>query len=80
MRVTLRFSVSNEQNGTLRNKLATALESHGVALKTGETGTYECNALSEAGLRAALLAFWTEASNFQGPGHIDHVWMYAGQE
>lgn len=78
MKVTIRFSVSGESDGALRNKLTAALAPQNINLKPGETATYESTNISEADLCAALAAFWSAAAGHNGHGTIDHVWMYAG--
>ena len=79
MKVTIRFSVDGETDGALRNALLAALSAKGIALKQNETATYESMSIAPADLSKALAEFWRVADNHQGPGRIDHCWMYAGQ-
>ena len=76
MRAIIRFSIDRENNSALRNKLAPILE--GTGFQRGEnTATYEHQNISQQSLGAALNQFWTTANAHEGPGRIDHFWMYS---
>lgn len=76
MRVIIRFSVDNEINGALRNKLAGNLRAAGFRL-LAHTATYQNSRISEGDLASALRVFWRIASKHGGPGTIDHFWLYS---
>lgn len=76
MRVIIRFSVDNENNGALRNKLAGVLTRSGMT-RDANTATYEAIHLTSLDVGKMLSEFWKRANNHQGPGSIDHFWMYS---
>jgi hypothetical protein len=76
VRAILRFSVDNEQNSALRNRLSNRLVQAGF-VRNANTATYEATHISAANLAAVLQAFWNDAHGHAGPGRIDHFWMYS---
>jgi len=75
MRAIIRFSVDGEKNSALRNQLVGQLEAAGFT-RFGNTATWENNHISAQGLGNAVRDFWTNAATHNGPGRIDHYWMY----
>lgn len=75
MRAIIRFSVDNEKNGALRNKLAAKLNSAGF-FRGANTATYEHVGIDEHGIGNLLEDFWLTAHAHRGHGRIDHFWMY----
>lgn len=76
MRAILRFSIDNENNGHLRNNLANRLEQSGF-VRNQNTATYEHQNITKQQLAAVLGDFWTRAHQHNGPGRVDHFWMYS---
>jgi hypothetical protein len=76
MRTIIRFSIENEKNSALRNRLATILES-GNFVRQGKTATWEHRNIGNRKLGRILGEFWRAAAGHQGPGHVDHFWMYS---
>ncbi|GLR54328.1 hypothetical protein GCM10007923_55450 [Shinella yambaruensis] len=76
VRVIIRFSVDNENNSALRNKLTGVLTRAGL-VRGANTATYEAMHLTSGNVGHMLSAFWRRANNHQGPGRIDHFWMYS---
>jgi len=76
MRVIIRFSVDGEKNSALRNKINTVLNNAGFRLRK-HTATYEHKNLQTIDLGRLLRAVWNKAYHHQGPGQIDHFWMYS---
>lgn len=83
MRVILRFSVDNEINGSLRNKLTRRLTKAGFALQK-RTATYEHRTIDPDDMATVLETFWTTANNHRAiygkPGRIDHFWLYSDRK
>jgi hypothetical protein len=77
----IRFSVNNENNSALRNKLRDALKTH-IRLKenTGTYRTWRKRGITEKEMALVLKRFWSAASSHQGPGYLDHFWMYTEQQ
>lgn len=75
MRAIIRFSVDNEKNGALRNKL-TGVLTGAQFVRFGNTATYENTNISETELGNAVSTFWTTAAGHTAGGRIDHFWMY----
>ena len=73
MKASIRFSVDNENNSALRNKLTKIIEDAGL-IKIG-TSKYSTQNISETDLSTMLNDFWQTAANHQGPGKLDHVWF-----
>jgi len=71
----LRFSVDGETDNKLGLKLRAVLKKHKVLLE-GKTGTYE-KYFATKRLSDCIEDFWSTASEYEGPGHVDHFWMYA---
>lgn len=78
--VIIRFSVDNEKNSVLRNKLNTKLENHGFVKVESRTATYINGSISPGILSQAMSEFWNEVHSHTGGGTIDHFWMYADKE
>lgn len=78
--VIIRFSIDNETNGALRNKLNAKLEKHGFVKVESRTATYINGSISPAILSQAMSDFWSEVHSHTGAGTIDHFWMYADKE
>lgn len=78
--VIIRFSIDNERNSALRNKLNTKLEGHGFSKLQSRTATYLNSSISDLDLSNAMSDFWSEVHGHKGTGTIDHFWMYADQE
>ncbi len=76
MRAIIRFSVDNEQNRALGNKLTKVLTDAGFTA-AANTATYERVGLQAHGLGQILQEFWSTAHAHAGPGRIDHFWMYS---
>lgn len=76
MRAIIRFSVDGEANSALRNKLANWLTGKGF-VRAGNTATYEHPHIAKADLAKVLGDFWRKANVHQGPGRLDHFWMYS---
>lgn len=76
MRVIVRFSVDNETNSALRNKLSGVL-TRANFVRNANTATYENQHISSDRIGATLGEFWKRANNHQGPGRLDHFWMYS---
>ncbi|MGO9605414.1 MAG: hypothetical protein ACLQAT_18835 [Candidatus Binataceae bacterium] len=76
MRAIIRFSVDNETNGALNNKLNKVLTDANFA-KAQNTATYERIGLQALGLGQMLEKFWSTAHGHEGPGRLDHFWMYS---
>lgn len=76
MRAIIRFSVDGEANSALRNKLANWLIGKGF-VRAGNTATYEHQHIAKADLAKVLGDFWRKANSHQGPGRLDHFWMYS---
>jgi hypothetical protein len=76
LRVIVRFSVSGETNGALRNKLSNVLTTAGLT-QGQNTATYEGSGIKPTTLGVATAEFWNAVAYHQGPGIIDHFWMYA---
>lgn len=76
MRTILRFSVDNEANSALRNRLSGRLTAAGF-VRNANTATYETQHITPAALATVLELFWNDAQNHAGPGRIDHFWMYS---
>jgi len=75
MRAIIRFSVEQENNGALRNKLNKILIDADF-IQAQNTATYERKGLQELGLGQILQDFWSTAHTHAGPGRLDHFWMY----
>lgn len=76
MRAIIRFSVDNDTNSALRNKLWKALEKRGFT-QNNNTATYENQHIGKAELEKTLSNFWSISSKHKNSGRIDHFWMYA---
>ncbi len=76
MRVIIRFSIDNEKDGALRNKLATKLRAAKFGLLK-HTATWSNTTISEHRLALTLSAFWRTADGHSGPGRLDHFWLYS---
>ncbi len=76
MRVIVRFSLNNDRQSRLRNRLKPILEQHGIAWSGTNTGTYEGD-IQESDLRDAMRAFWNSMNSYRGLATLDHFWMYA---
>jgi hypothetical protein len=76
MRVIIRFSVDNEANSALRNKLSGVLTRAGLA-RSANTATYEALHMSQTSISKMLGEFWKRANSHGGPGRLDHFWMYS---
>jgi hypothetical protein len=83
VRAIIRFSIDNEPNGALRNKLLGKLRTAGFRLQA-QTATYEHVNIDDPGLSKVLSNFWNTADlhhNQQGhPGRVDHFWMYCDRK
>ena len=82
MRAIIRFSIDNEHNSALRNKLQAALRKHGFSNKKN-TATYMGKGpKTDANtLKNALYAFWEKVyKNGKKPGRLDHFWMYVERQ
>lgn len=79
MRVIVRFSVDGESNGALRNKLTGRLQRAGF-VRAQNTATYENANINEGDLATSLAGFWRAANNHQGPGRLDHFWLYSDRQ
>ena len=77
MRAIIRFSLDDDQDGALNGKLRKYLEKRGFKKLPGNTGTYEHRKNTERKLSFTTRNFWMKITNHNGPGHIDHFWMYA---
>ncbi|MBK5960946.1 hypothetical protein CCR97_22465 [Rhodoplanes elegans] len=78
MNVTIKFSVDSDQGGVLTGILGRILTDAGL-VRTGNTATYS-GQLVENALGDLQLEFWTAAAIHDGPGRIDHVWMYINKD
>lgn len=76
MKVTIRMSISNEQNSALRNKLAGILTGQGFVLQNN-TASYENSSIQPQALSVMLQNYWSTAEAHSGPGVVDHFWMVA---
>jgi len=76
VRVIIRFSVDNEPNSVLRNKLSGYLTRAGF-VRNANTATYENQHIGKADIATVLGKFWRGASSHTGPGRVDHFWMYS---
>jgi hypothetical protein len=76
MRTIIRFSINGEADGALRGRLNTVLVNDGLFTLTG-TATYERVDITPNELSILLEAFWERVANHQGPGALDHFWMYS---
>lgn len=76
MRAIVRFSVDNEKNSALRNKLAGVLTAAGF-VRNQNTATYEHQHIDASGLSGVHASFWTKAAAHRGTGRVDHFWMYS---
>jgi hypothetical protein len=83
MRAIIRFSIDNENNSALRNKLQAVLRKHGFSNKKS-TATYSGKGPKNDAkkLADALHAFWMKLYNHpaHGPGKLDHFWMYVERQ
>ncbi len=77
MRSIIRFSVDDEVDGALANKLRKVLESANYLKHPSSTATYENGNINVQELAGVISDFWTQACGHPGPGRIDHVWMYS---
>ena len=77
MKVIIRFSIDNERNGKLRNKLQRALRKSKFSNKKN-TATYTGKGPKSTAkdLSIALSTFWESVWKHPGPGQLDHFWMY----
>lgn len=78
MRTILRFSLDDDANGGLANKLRAILTNIGLEHQ-GRTGTYEANNVGAAQLGRALEEFWHAVATHDGRGTVDHFWMYSDE-
>jgi hypothetical protein len=76
MRVMIRFSVDNEPNSDLRKKLAKILDDEGF-VRERNTATYERADVDPDEIAEILEEFWSAAAAHDGPGRIDHFWLYS---
>ena len=72
MRTIVKFSLNNDSNSALRNRLTSILQTIGLR-RTG-TGTYEGH-VQEAELKSALGEFWGATAGHRGNAQLDHFWM-----
>lgn len=75
MRAIIRFSLDGDQGSALRNPLCYRLEQMGFQ-RAGNTATYENPHIGTLELAQTLDGFWTLVNQHQGPGRVDHFWMY----
>jgi hypothetical protein len=75
MRAIIRFSVDNEKNRSLGNKLTKVVADAGF-VPAENTATYERVGLQALGLGQILQDLWSTAHTHTGPG-LDHFWMYS---
>lgn len=78
MQVIIRFSLDGDQNGVLWNRLNTALNQSGF-VRSGNTATHRHGNISAAGVQQAMNNFWNAIATHNGPGQIDHFWMYSDE-
>ncbi len=76
MRTIVRFSVDNESNSALRNKLTNVLVRAGFD-RGKNTATYEHIHIDQLALAKVLHEFWKRANSHPGTGRLDHFWMYS---
>ena len=76
MQVIIRFSVDDDTNSILRNRLNNALEKNGFSLGKN-TATYRNGSVSEAKLSVVLAKFWDVVHTNKGSARVDHFWMYS---
>jgi hypothetical protein len=74
MRVIVRMSINNDYGSGLRNGLAPILEEGGL-VRDANTATYE-GSIDVVDLRDVMRRFWNTVTNYTGPAHIDHIWIY----
>lgn len=75
MRIIIRFSLDDDTNSYLTNKLRAILTNLGFDHHA--TGTYEVINGRAAQLAAALEQFWQAVATHRGRGTVDHFWMYS---
>jgi hypothetical protein len=75
MRVIIRFSLDDDTNSYLTNKLRAILTNLGFERQA--TGTYEAINGRAAQIAAALEQFWQAIATHTGRGTVDHFWMYS---
>jgi len=81
MRAIIRVSISGENNGALRNRLAAIATRHGCTTERGgqATGTWTDDSISTAAFFAVTGEYftgeyWGAINQHPGPGHIDSIW------
>lgn len=80
MRVIIRFSINGEDNGALRNALASCLEQ--AAFQRTTTATWENEDIGPKPLGELMCIFWSIVGDpqaqpsVQDTAGIDHVWVY----
>ncbi len=83
MRAIIRFSIDNEDNSALRNKLQAVLRRQGFSNKKN-TATYSGKGpkTDAKKLADALYAFWVKLYKHPAhrPGKLDHFWMYVERQ
>ena len=75
MRTIIGFSLNNDSNSALRNRLLSILKTAGLG-RVG-TGTYEGH-VQEAKLQSVLGEFWGAILTHRGDAHLDHFFMWVG--
>ncbi len=78
MQVIIRFSLDGDQNGALWNRLNNALNQAGF-IRGGNTATHRHPNIDADHIRDALHGFWNAIATHNGPGQIDHFWMYSDE-
>ncbi len=77
MRALIRFSLDDDKNSELRNKLAKILvDDYGFVKHGKNTATYEHADITKPKLKVVMDRFWKQAVKSTNVAEIDHVWMY----
>lgn len=76
MRGIVRISITGEQNGALRNKLAGICGKYGFRTGPGgtSTGTWQNSNIDKADIAAFQAEYWQTVAEHSGPGELDNFW------